>query len=98
MTKTIPLDENVHKYLKKVQLILYQEYNIEMRLQDILTYIINEKTVGDVNKVAKRIFEDTNNDITVNEGITIVSTGTESELREGDAINFDRNCKKSSEN
>ena len=78
MTKTIPLDENVHKYLKNVQLILYQEYNIEMRLQDILTYIINEKSVGDVNKVAKRIFEDTTKDkyITeVNEDITAISTG-----------------------
>ena len=79
MTKTIPLDENVHKYLKKVQSILYHEYNVEMRLQDILTYIINDKiVVGDVHKVAKRVFEDTikNNDIAeANEDITVVPSG-----------------------
>lgn len=78
MTKTIPLDEDVHKYLKKVQSILYHEYNIEIRLQDIMTYIVNDKVVGDANKLAKRVFEDTikNNDIAeANEDITIVPTG-----------------------
>ena len=78
MTKTMPLDESVHKYLKKVQSILYHEYNIEMRLQDILTYIINDKIVGDTHKVAKRVFEDTtkNNDIAeANEDITVVPSG-----------------------
>lgn len=75
MTKTIPLDDNVHKYLKKVQSILYHEYNIEMRLQDIMAYIVNDKIVGDVHKLAKRIFEDTikNDDIAeANEDITVV--------------------------
>ena len=78
MTKTMPLDESVHKYLKKVQSILYHEYNIEMRLQDILAYIIDDKIVGDAYKVAKRVFEDTikNNDIAeANEDITVVPTG-----------------------
>ena len=58
MTKTIPLDDDVHKYLKKVQSILYHEYNIEMRLQDILTYIINDKIVGDTHEVAKMILKE----------------------------------------
>lgn len=78
MTKTIALDDSVHKYLKKVQSILYHEYNIEMRLQDILTYIIDDKIVGNVHKVAKMVFEDTikNNDIAeANEDITVVPTG-----------------------
>lgn len=78
MTKTIPLDDNVHKYLKKVQSILYHEYDIEIRLQDILTYIINDKTVGNAHKVAKRVFDDNikNNDIAeANEDITVVLKG-----------------------
>lgn len=81
MTKTILLDESVHKYLKKVQSILYHEYNIEMRLQDIMAYIVNDKIVGDARKLAKRVFEDTtkNNDIAganeANEDITVVPMG-----------------------
>lgn len=81
MTKTIPLDDDVHKYLKRVQSILYHEYNIEMRLQDILAYIINDKIVGNAHKVAKMVFEDTikNNHIAEankdNEDITVVPMG-----------------------
>jgi len=58
ITKTIPLNDDVHKFLKKVQSILYDKYDIEMRLQDILTYIINDEILGDSHKVAQRIFED----------------------------------------
>ena len=57
MTKTIPLNDDVHKYLKKVQSILYDEYDIEIRLQDILGHIINDKIVGDSRTVAKMIVE-----------------------------------------
>lgn len=78
MTKTIPLDDNVHKYLKKVQSILYHEYDKEIRLQDILTYIINDKIAGNAHKVAKRVFDDNikNNDIAeANEDVTVVLKG-----------------------
>lgn len=80
MTKTIPLDGNVHKYLKKVQSILYHEYNIEIRLQDILTYIINDKIVGSAHKAAKMVFEGAINiaetkNISKDEYITVVSMG-----------------------
>ena len=54
MTKTIPLNEDVHKYLKKIQSILYHEYNIEMRLQDILAYIVNDK-IATAHKMADMI-------------------------------------------
>jgi hypothetical protein len=77
-TKTIPLDSNVHKYLKKVQSILYHEYNIEIRLQDILTYIINDKVVGSANRAAKIVFDNAINVkkiIKEEEDITIVPTG-----------------------
>jgi hypothetical protein len=81
MTKTIPLDGNVHKYLKKVQSILYHEYNIEIRLQDILTHIINDKIVGGTHKVAKIVFEgavniaDAKNINKEEEDITVVHMG-----------------------
>lgn len=55
MTKTIPLNDDVHKYLKKIQSILYHEYDIEMRLQDILAYIVNDKIVGTARKMANMI-------------------------------------------
>lgn len=88
MTKTIPLNDVVHKYLKKVQSILYHEYNIEMRLQDILAYIVDDKNVGDAGKVARMISKnnlgyleyddkDIDNDITEieNKDATVVPMG-----------------------
>lgn len=79
MTKTIPLDDNVHKYLKKVQSILYHEYNIEIRLQDILAYIINGKIIGSSHKMAETVFKEAVNIETKNidkdKNVTVVPKG-----------------------
>lgn len=57
MTKTAPLTDNTHRYLKWLQAILYNKYNMNVHIRDILDYIIRDDDIKDVERVAKRIAE-----------------------------------------
>lgn len=41
-TKSILLDDEMHRDLKKIQAILYEKYDIEMRMLDILYYAVKK--------------------------------------------------------
>ena len=60
MTKTAVLNEDAHKYLKRVQSILYDKYNVEMYLPDIISHIIQDDAVKDAESMVKRIIKRNN--------------------------------------
>ena len=58
MTKTIVLGDDIHRNLKKVQAVLYEKYDIEMHMQDILSYIVRKSGVERHDIIAKCIHEE----------------------------------------
>lgn len=54
-TKTAPLTDDTHKYLKWLQAILYNRYNIDMQIRDILDHIVKNDDIKDAEKVARDI-------------------------------------------
>lgn len=56
-TKTAPLDEDAHKYLKRLQLILYDKYGIDIQIKDLITLIINDENIKNAENFAKKIVE-----------------------------------------
>lgn len=48
MVKTTRLNEDTHKCLKKIQMVLYEKYDIEMNIPDIIGDIFKnyERVIG----------------------------------------------------
>ncbi len=59
-TKTAVLNEDSHKYLKRVQSILYDKYNVEMHLPDIISHIIQDEAIKDADNMVKKIVDKKN--------------------------------------
>lgn len=59
-TKTAVLNDDTHKYLKRVQSILYDKYNIEMYLPDIISHIIQDDAIKDADNMVKKIVKKNN--------------------------------------
>ncbi len=59
-TKTAVLNEDAHKYLKRVQSILYDKYNVEMYLPDIISHIIQDDAIKDADNMVKKIIKRNN--------------------------------------
>lgn len=56
-TKTAPLSDDTHKYLKRLQSILYDRYDINLQMKELIAYIINDENIGDAENLAKKIAE-----------------------------------------
>ncbi len=56
-TKTAPLSDDTHKYLKRLQSILYDRYDIDIQIKELISYIINDENIGDAEDFAKKIAE-----------------------------------------
>jgi len=52
MVKTTPLNEDTHKCIKKAQTILYEKYDIEMTIPEII-----DNTIQNYEHVIKTILE-----------------------------------------
>jgi hypothetical protein len=50
MVKTAVLDNDTHMNIKDIQMILYRDYNIQMNISDILSFVLK-----DPDDVVKRI-------------------------------------------
>lgn len=55
MTKTAPLTDDTHKYLKWLQAVLYNKYDIDMHIRDIIDCIVKDDNIRDAENVAKKI-------------------------------------------
>lgn len=53
MTKTVPLDESTHKLLKRVQTNLYDKFNIEISILDIIKFSIPDND----DEMIRRVIE-----------------------------------------
>lgn len=58
MTKTIVLEDEIHRDLKKVQALLYEKYDVEMHMQDILLFATRKSGISHHEKIAKEIVEE----------------------------------------
>lgn len=57
-TKTIIVDNNLHKDIKMVQFILYDKYDMKLNLSEIIYYTIKLTTNFDIDKAAQLIIEE----------------------------------------
>lgn len=55
MTKTVPLDEYTHKLLKRVQTNLYDKFNIEISILDIIKFSIPDNDDEMIRRVIENI-------------------------------------------
>ncbi len=55
MTKTIVLEDETHRDLKKIQALLYEKYDVEMHLQDILLFVTRKSGIRHHDMIAKEI-------------------------------------------
>lgn len=56
-TKTALLSEETHKYLKRLQSILYDRYDIDIQIRELIARIINDENIRDAENFAKKIAE-----------------------------------------
>ncbi len=49
------MTDDTHKYLKWLQAILYNKYDMDIHIRDILDYIVKDGDIKDVECIAKRI-------------------------------------------